>query len=201
MWCAAETITDFMLVFLHGLLKNQCRLFKLAAVRLAKTGLLDLDTVLECVGFSERTFYQILKLWRETRSVVPLATLKTSFQMKLTTSFGSCEKILTPFWTFSEWAASFPCSTPLSFRSWAGTSWDESKNPKPPLSESGLLLRDLYSLESPHLSQIQARDANGESWGLRAQLVLSCVSINVFLWWWSSKFCTRLLAQFATKTS
>jgi hypothetical protein len=42
---------------------------KLAAIRLYETGLLDLETILDCVGFSERTFYCILKLWRETGRV------------------------------------------------------------------------------------------------------------------------------------
>jgi transposase len=38
-------------------------------VRLYETGLLDLQTILDCVGFSKRTFYRILKLWRETGCV------------------------------------------------------------------------------------------------------------------------------------
>ena len=43
---------------------------KLAAIRLHELDLLSLEDILQCVGFSERTFYQILALWRETGDVV-----------------------------------------------------------------------------------------------------------------------------------
>jgi transposase len=33
-------------------------------------GLISLDDILDCVGFSERTFYRVLRLWRETGDVV-----------------------------------------------------------------------------------------------------------------------------------
>jgi transposase len=43
---------------------------KLAAIRLYELDLLDLDNILHSCGFSLRTFYRILKLWRETGDVV-----------------------------------------------------------------------------------------------------------------------------------
>jgi transposase len=43
---------------------------KLAAIRLHDNGVLSLETILECCGFSERTWYRILKLWRETGNVI-----------------------------------------------------------------------------------------------------------------------------------
>jgi transposase len=43
---------------------------KVAAIRLYERQLLDLDNILDCCGFSERTFYRILKLWRETGDVI-----------------------------------------------------------------------------------------------------------------------------------
>lgn len=43
---------------------------KLAAIRLYERDLLPLDDILDCVGFSERTFYRILALWRDTGDVV-----------------------------------------------------------------------------------------------------------------------------------
>ena len=46
---------------------------KIAAVRLYKCGLLDLEDILDCCGFSHRTWYRVLKLWRETGDVVPQA--------------------------------------------------------------------------------------------------------------------------------
>ncbi|KAJ8456687.1 hypothetical protein ONZ45_g18619 [Pleurotus djamor] len=45
---------------------------KLAAIRLHERNLLPLNNILECCGFSERTFFRILKLWRETGDVVPV---------------------------------------------------------------------------------------------------------------------------------
>ncbi|KAF5389058.1 hypothetical protein D9757_004923 [Collybiopsis confluens] len=44
---------------------------KLCAIQLYKRGLLDLNDILDCVGFSERTFYRVLEFWRETGDVVP----------------------------------------------------------------------------------------------------------------------------------
>ena len=43
---------------------------KLAAIRLHELNLLSLEDILQCVGFSERTFYRILAIWRETGDVV-----------------------------------------------------------------------------------------------------------------------------------
>ncbi|KAF8799510.1 hypothetical protein BYT27DRAFT_7050612, partial [Phlegmacium glaucopus] len=43
---------------------------KLAAMNLYDRGLISLDDILDCVGFSERTFYRVLSLWRETGNVV-----------------------------------------------------------------------------------------------------------------------------------
>ena len=43
---------------------------KIAAIRLHERQLLDLTDILECCGFSRRTWFRILKLWRETGDVV-----------------------------------------------------------------------------------------------------------------------------------
>ena len=43
---------------------------KLAAMNLYERGLISLDDILDCVGFSERTFYCMLSLWRETGNVI-----------------------------------------------------------------------------------------------------------------------------------
>ena len=43
---------------------------KFAAIKLFDRGLLPLEDILDCVGFSRATFYRILKLWRETGDVV-----------------------------------------------------------------------------------------------------------------------------------
>ncbi|KAJ3536464.1 hypothetical protein NMY22_g6034 [Coprinellus aureogranulatus] len=43
---------------------------KVAAIRLHESDLLDLDDILDVCGFSRRTFFRILKLWRETGDVV-----------------------------------------------------------------------------------------------------------------------------------
>ena len=43
---------------------------KLAAIRLHKLNLLTLEDILQCLGFSEWTFYQILALWHKTGDVV-----------------------------------------------------------------------------------------------------------------------------------
>ncbi|KAJ7020874.1 hypothetical protein C8F04DRAFT_973533, partial [Mycena alexandri] len=43
---------------------------KIAALNLYENGRLTLPEILECVGFSERTFYRILSLWRTTGDVV-----------------------------------------------------------------------------------------------------------------------------------
>ena len=47
---------------------------KVAAIRLHERGLLDLEDILECCRFSERTWYRILKLWRTTGDVVSEST-------------------------------------------------------------------------------------------------------------------------------
>lgn len=43
---------------------------KLAAMNLYERELVSLDDILDCVGFSERTFYRVLNLWRETGDVI-----------------------------------------------------------------------------------------------------------------------------------
>jgi transposase len=43
---------------------------KLAAMKLYDKGLMDLDDILDCVGFKESTFYRVLKLYRDTGEVV-----------------------------------------------------------------------------------------------------------------------------------
>ena len=43
---------------------------KLAAMNLYEHELVSLDDILDCVGFSERTFYRVLSLWRETGDVI-----------------------------------------------------------------------------------------------------------------------------------
>jgi transposase len=48
---------------------------KLAAIRLHELNLLPLEDILRSVGFSESTFYRILRLWEDTGDVVkPLKT-------------------------------------------------------------------------------------------------------------------------------
>jgi transposase len=42
---------------------------KIAAIRLYERHLLPLNSILDCCGLSERTFYRILKLWRQTGDV------------------------------------------------------------------------------------------------------------------------------------
>jgi len=43
---------------------------KIAAIKLYERDILHLDDILDCCGLSERTFYRILKLWRETGDVI-----------------------------------------------------------------------------------------------------------------------------------
>lgn len=43
---------------------------KLAAVNLHQQNILSLEQILDCVGFSESTFWRILKLWQDTGDVV-----------------------------------------------------------------------------------------------------------------------------------
>ncbi|KAG2037897.1 hypothetical protein BDR03DRAFT_896139, partial [Suillus americanus] len=43
---------------------------KLAAIRLHEQGILRLDEILDCVGFSRMTFYRIKKLYNMTGNVV-----------------------------------------------------------------------------------------------------------------------------------
>ncbi|KAF9059463.1 hypothetical protein BDP27DRAFT_1204815, partial [Rhodocollybia butyracea] len=43
---------------------------KICAINLYQRELLDLEDILDCVGFSERTFYRILALYRETGDVI-----------------------------------------------------------------------------------------------------------------------------------
>lgn len=42
---------------------------KIAALNLYETGQMSLADILACVGFSRRTFFRVLKLWRETGDV------------------------------------------------------------------------------------------------------------------------------------
>ncbi|KAI0063339.1 hypothetical protein BV25DRAFT_1763249, partial [Artomyces pyxidatus] len=43
---------------------------KLAVIHLYENGALDLDTILTCAGFSERTFWRIKRLWEDSGDVV-----------------------------------------------------------------------------------------------------------------------------------
>lgn len=43
---------------------------KLAAMKMYEKGLMDLDDILDCVGFKESTFYRVLRLYRDTGDVV-----------------------------------------------------------------------------------------------------------------------------------
>ncbi|KAF9230283.1 hypothetical protein BU15DRAFT_57411 [Melanogaster broomeanus] len=43
---------------------------KRAAVRLYERGLLNLVNILDCCGFSRRSWFRVLKLWRETGDVI-----------------------------------------------------------------------------------------------------------------------------------
>jgi hypothetical protein len=51
---------------------------KLAAIQLHQRDLLGLPDILECCEFSERTWFRILKLWRETGDVVNHQPSRTS---------------------------------------------------------------------------------------------------------------------------
>jgi transposase len=55
---------------LHMPYRKISRDLKIAAMNLYEQQLILLDDILDCVGFSERTFYRILRLWRETGDVV-----------------------------------------------------------------------------------------------------------------------------------
>lgn len=48
---------------------------KLAAIRLYYTRILSLQQILDACGFSRRTFFRVLKLWRETGDVVKARAL------------------------------------------------------------------------------------------------------------------------------
>ena len=43
---------------------------KIAAIQLFERQLLPLNDILLCCGFSRRTFFRILKIWRETGDVI-----------------------------------------------------------------------------------------------------------------------------------
>ncbi|KAK6972291.1 hypothetical protein R3P38DRAFT_3240036 [Favolaschia claudopus] len=43
---------------------------KIAAVNLYEQDILTLKQILDCVGFSRRTFFRVLRLWRTTGNVV-----------------------------------------------------------------------------------------------------------------------------------
>ncbi|KAJ8579783.1 hypothetical protein M405DRAFT_105850 [Rhizopogon salebrosus TDB-379] len=51
---------------------------KLAAIQLHQRDLLGFPDILECCEFSERTWFRILKLWRETGDVVNHQPSRTS---------------------------------------------------------------------------------------------------------------------------
>ncbi|KAI5989298.1 hypothetical protein EDD15DRAFT_2121202, partial [Pisolithus albus] len=44
---------------------------KLAAIRFHEQGILTTREILECIGFSKRTYQRVLKLYRETGDVSP----------------------------------------------------------------------------------------------------------------------------------
>ena len=43
---------------------------KIAAIRLYERDLLEITDILDCCGFSRRTWFRVLKIWRETGDVV-----------------------------------------------------------------------------------------------------------------------------------
>ncbi|KAG2072159.1 hypothetical protein BDR04DRAFT_958999, partial [Suillus decipiens] len=43
---------------------------KFAAVKLHEQNILSLKQILDCIGFSESTFWQMIKLWCETGDIV-----------------------------------------------------------------------------------------------------------------------------------
>jgi hypothetical protein len=49
---------------------NISRDLKIAAVRLYERELLDLEDILDCCGFARRTWFRVLRLWRETGDVI-----------------------------------------------------------------------------------------------------------------------------------
>jgi transposase len=49
---------------------------KLAAIRLHERGLPPLETILDCCRFSRRTWFRVIKLWRETGHVIHLAEIR-----------------------------------------------------------------------------------------------------------------------------
>jgi transposase len=53
---------------------------KIAAVRLYERELLDLEDILDCCGFARRTWFRVLRLWRETGDVI---TEKSSLRGRL----------------------------------------------------------------------------------------------------------------------
>jgi transposase len=58
--CLPSTVMGF---------RHISRDIKLAAIRLYEHDLLVLDDICDCCGLSLRTFYRILKLWRETGNI------------------------------------------------------------------------------------------------------------------------------------
>ena len=50
--------------------RNISRDVKIAAIQLAKRQLLPLNDIILCCGFSQRTFFRIMKLWRETGDII-----------------------------------------------------------------------------------------------------------------------------------
>ena len=51
-------------------MRSISREVKVAAIRLYERDLLDIDDILDCCGFSRRTFFRVCKLWRETGDVI-----------------------------------------------------------------------------------------------------------------------------------
>jgi len=81
---------------------------KLAAIQLHQRDLLPLRDILECCGFSERTWFRILKLWRETGDVVNRQPGRFSAAVCVLqivrisiACFASSGRILTTSWTSS----------------------------------------------------------------------------------------------------
>ena len=52
---------------------------KIAAIQLFECQLIPLNDILLCCGLSQRTFYRILKLWRETGDVTKQAVIHSRY--------------------------------------------------------------------------------------------------------------------------
>ena len=66
-----DQLGNFDLVrFFISMYRTLSRDLKIAAIRLFESGLLPISDILLCCGFSRRTFYRILNLWRSTGDVI-----------------------------------------------------------------------------------------------------------------------------------